>query len=60
LVDSVVNGTLTFTLGGSATTIAVTSALTATYSPESAMKGPSGNAATGSASDYSSGSQSNF
>jgi hypothetical protein len=53
-------GTLTFTLGGSATTMAVADAITAIYSPDSAMTDTSGNAPQGTASDPSSGSQNNF
>ncbi len=54
------DGTLTFTLGGSGTTAAVTSTLTAIYTPDSAMKDTSGNAATGTASDPSTNPQNNF
>jgi hypothetical protein len=53
-------GTLSFTLGGSATTMAVTDPVTAVYTPDSAMTDTSGNAPQGTASDASSGSQSNF
>jgi hypothetical protein len=54
------DGTLSFTLGGSATTMAVTDPVTAVYTPDSAMTDTSGNAPQGTASDASSGSQSNF
>jgi hypothetical protein len=54
------NGTLTFTLGGSGTTTAVTDMISATYTPDSSMTDTSGNAPQGTASDPSMGSQSNF
>jgi hypothetical protein len=57
------NGTLTFTLGGSATTTAVLDPITAVYMPDTAMTDTSGNAvpSNATASDPTTGgSQSNF
>jgi hypothetical protein len=56
------NGALTFTLGGGPnTTLAVTTPLTAIYTPDPLMMDTSGNGATGTASDPSTGgNQSNF
>jgi hypothetical protein len=55
------NGTLTVTLGGSATVSAVTTGLTAKYTPDASMMDLGGNYATGSASDKTTGSKdSNF